>query len=207
MRDSWWLSSSCCAGRRSTVGESGIATLRLRLRAGRAATKFGNLVFDTMGHSGMRLKMKWLATAGAVGLILHAIAPAQDADLPQKAQAILAESCFGCHGPGQQMGKLRLDTDAAKVAIAGNAAGSLLIQRVKGAGGKPRMPLSGAPVSEEKIAVLERWIDAGARLPAPRKHWAFVPPVRPAVPKTTGGSVRNPIDAFVAARLEKEGLH
>ena len=44
-----------------------------------------------------------------------------------------------------------------------------------------------------------------------RTHWAFVPPKRPAVPPTrlrlaATGTVRNPIDAFVLARLEKDGL-
>src|SRR5205823_349432 len=41
--------------------------------------------------------------------------------------------------------------------------------------------------------------DQGAEYPP---HWAFVPPKRPAVPK---GSA-NPIDAFIVARLAKEGL-
>src|SRR5882757_5149428 len=40
-----------------------------------------------------------------------------------------------------------------------------------------------------------------------RNHWAFKAPVRPAVPVVKQkGWVRNPIDAFVLAKLEKEKL-
>jgi hypothetical protein len=155
----------------------------------------------------MPVKMRWLASGCVVTLALYGIAGAQDEALQRNAQAILAESCFACHGPGQQMAGLRLDTSASKVITAGNSAGSLLMQRVNGHGGKARMPLGAAPLPAEKIAVLARWIDAGGRLPAPRTHWAFTAPVRPTQPQVGDArSVRNPIDAFVVARLEKEGL-
>jgi hypothetical protein len=43
--------------------------------------------------------------------------------------------------------------------------------------------------------------------PAAKKHWAFVAPVRPELPVVKNTSwVRNPIDRFILARLEKEGL-
>ena len=38
------------------------------------------------------------------------------------------------------------------------------------------------------------------------KHWAFIAPKRPPVPKAGEGWARNAIDRFIAARLEKEGL-
>ena len=63
------------------------------------------------------------------------IASAQDEELGRKAQAIFAESCYGCHGPGQQMGNLRLDTNAAKVVTPRDSANSLLIKRINGAEG------------------------------------------------------------------------
>ena len=40
--------------------------------------------------------------------------------------------------------------------------------------------------------------------PAERRHWAFQPITKPAVPKVASAS--NPLDAFVMTRLEKEGL-
>ena len=155
----------------------------------------------------MAVKLKWVGFGCAVALAVYRTAPAQDEDLGRKAQTVFAESCYACHGPLQQLGNLRLDKDASNVVVAGKSADSLLLKRITGAGGKPRMPLGSAPLSEEKIALIARWIDAGAVLPAPRKHWAFVPPVRPAPPRAGGvGSVRNPIDAFVLARLGREGL-
>jgi len=132
---------------------------------------------------------------------------AQDDGLGRQAQAILAESCYGCHGPGQQMGDLRLDTDSRKVVTPGHSSDSLLIKRVTGADGLARMPMGAAALSADKIATLAKWIDAGAVLPAPARHWAFVPPVRPAVPSVSRGDwVRNPIDALLLARLDREGL-
>jgi hypothetical protein len=156
----------------------------------------------------MSVKIKNVALAGCAALLaLQWVAPAQDEDLGRKAQTIFAESCYACHGPGQQMGNLRLDTNASKVIVPGDSANSLLMKRITGAGGLARMPMGGAALSAEKIAAIGKWIDAGAVIPAPRRHWAFIPPVRPAIPSTgRPGWVRNPIDAFLLARLDREGL-
>jgi cytochrome c553 len=156
----------------------------------------------------MSVNLKHVVLAGCVAaLVLQWRAPAQDDALARQAQAILAESCYGCHGSGQQMAGLRLDTGAAAVVTPHHSADSLLIKRVTGTDGLPRMPMGAAALSADKIATLAKWIDAGAVLPAPGRHWAFVPPVRPAVPAVSRAAwVRNPIDAFLLARLDREGL-
>jgi len=156
----------------------------------------------------MSVNIKSVFVAGCVAaLLLQWKAPAQDDSLGRQAQAILAESCYGCHGPGQQMTGLRLDTGVAAVVTPGHSADSLLMKRVTGADGMARMPMGAPALSTDKIATLAKWIDAGAVLPAPGRHWAFVPPVRPAVPSTSrAGWVRNPIDAFLLSRLDREGL-
>src|SRR5580698_5475791 len=156
----------------------------------------------------MSVNLKNVALAGCVAaLVLQWRAPAQDDASGRQAQAILAESCYGCLGPGQQMAGLRLDTGARSVVTPGHSADSLLIKRVTGADGLARMPMGAPALSADKIATLARWVDAGAVLPAPGRHWAFVPPVRPAVPSTSRPAwVRNPIDAFLLARLDREGL-
>jgi hypothetical protein len=155
------------------------------------------------------MKFNSVALGGLVAvLMLQWMAPAQD-DLGRQAQTILAESCYGCHGAGQQMGNLRLDMNPGKVVIPGDSVNSLLMKRINGAGGLARMPLGGAPLSASKIAVIGKWIDAGAVLPAPQRHWAFVPPVRPPVPSAAAshaGWVRNPIDAFLLSRLDRESV-
>ena len=54
------------------------------------------------------------------------------------------------------------------------------------------------------MATLRAWILDGAVW---KQHWAFNPPLRPALPEVREGQwVRNPIDRFVLARLEAEGL-
>ena len=51
-----------------------------------------------------------------------------------------------------------------------------------------------------------RRLDAGARV-QDSGHWAYRAPVRPALPRVSRADwVRTPIDAFILARLEKEGL-
>jgi len=138
-------------------------------------------------------------------------------------QPILAASCYHCHGPETEMGELRLDLKQAafqggisgKVIVPGKSQESLLLQRVLGLGDKPRMPLSGSPLNPEQIALLRDWIDQGASWPEDaakgvssiRKHWAYVKLVRPEPPQVSNSPwVHNAIDAFVLARLEKEGL-
>src|SRR5205823_3333249 len=79
-----------------------------------------------------------------------------------------------------------------------------------GHGRGPRMPLGFAPLPQAEIERIRAWIDQGAvwpESPDPRKHWAWMSPVRPALPRVKKAHwTRNPIDRFVLARLEGEGL-
>jgi len=78
------------------------------------------------------------------------------------------------------------------------------------------MPYGGPPLSENDIAAIRGWIDAGAPGPdattpiaasKPLKHWAYMKPVRPQLPHVIDAAwCRNPIDNFILAKLEKEGL-
>jgi hypothetical protein len=132
---------------------------------------------------------------------------------------ILSDKCFKCHGPGIQQANLRLDLEepakrplnGGRFAILpGDSAHSLLIERVIASNPAVRMPKSqggaapGEPLTNREIALLQRWIEQGAPW---QKHWAFIPPTRPDVPKVVDANwVRNSIDAFVLHRLESEGL-
>ncbi len=133
---------------------------------------------------------------------------------------ILSDKCFQCHGPGTQMATLRFDQEeGAKHAlkdgrfaiVPGEPARSQLIARITATNPAVRMPRSqngaaaGEPLSERQIALLTRWIEQGATW---QKHWSFIPPKRPDLPKDLKDAkwVRNPIDAFVLQRLEREGL-
>ncbi len=145
---------------------------------------------------------------------------------------ILKGACIECHGPAKRGGRLRLDSRIAAVVggragpalLPGDAAASLLVQRVRGEGGEQRMPLDREALPDSQVKALEAWIAAGAPWPddakaAPpnadhaaheeAKHWAYVPPARPEVPTVSGSLAtwpRTEIDRFILARLEREGL-
>ena len=126
---------------------------------------------------------------------------------------ILSNNCFACHGPDEKQRKTRFHFDTRNGAFAkrgviepGNAAESLLIEMVTHPDPKQRMPPpeSGHTLTDTQISVLRRWIDAGAVWDT---HWAYVPATRPDPPATKrAGWTRNPIDQFILARLEREGL-
>jgi hypothetical protein len=145
-------------------------------------------------------------------------------DFAAQVQPIFETSCYACHSGLQPQAGLRLDVRSmalkggigGPIILPGNSKDSSLIHRVTGLGGLRPMPMTGPPLSAEQIAILTRWIDQGAQWPDQvaneqnagiQKHWAYVKPVRPAIPAVKNAAwVRNPIDSFVLARLEKEGL-
>ncbi len=126
---------------------------------------------------------------------------AGDVSFNRDVRPILSDACFACHGPDAAKRKagLRLDTeDGAKAVLKGE-----LWKRVS-AHGKGRMPPASMArqLTDGEKAVLKRWLDAGARW---QPHWAFIAPTRAAVPAVKG-RVESPIDHFLLARLEKDGL-
>jgi hypothetical protein len=133
-------------------------------------------------------------------------------DFERDIRPILSDNCFSCHGPDatKRMANLRLDTAdggafSRGIIVAGKAAESHLFARVSATDGK-RMPpaYSGRTLTPQQIEALRQWIDQGAKW---QKHWAFVAPVRPDIPITKeAGWAKNPIDGFVLAKLEQEGL-
>src|SRR5512145_1378945 len=91
-------------------------------------------------------------------------------DFNREVRPILSDKCFQCHGPDEKGRKagLRLDNkDAAlaKVIAAGNSGQSKLFQRVSHEKKALRMPppYSGITLTDKEIALLQRWIDEGAK--------------------------------------------
>src|SRR5262249_2673722 len=72
------------------------------------------------------------------------------------------------------------------------------------------MPARGEPLAKAQVEVIRTWINQGAVWPddvQPQKHWAYIKPVRPSLPKVKDASwPRTPVDHFILPRLEKEGL-
>ena len=135
----------------------------------------------------------------------------------QQILPILSERCFACHGPDEtsREADLRLDQrddavrsrDGSFVIRPGDPQASTLIDRITAADDDERMPPPDSgdePLTPEQIRLLRRWIEQGAPWSG---HWAWKPPQRPPVPTaSSANAVATPVDAFVLARLEKEGL-
>jgi Protein of unknown function (DUF1549)/Protein of unknown function (DUF1553)/Planctomycete cytochrome C len=153
-----------------------------------------------------------LAVKPSYAFLLLALIPAVKAQ-PADVRPIFEKSCYACHGPKLQSAGLRLDTKPEKVIVPGDAAGSILYQRIAGMGDQARMPMGGKPLDPSQIAIIKSWIDKGAEWPdattqtTSTKHWAFIPPVRAPLPKVSEAKwVRNPIDNFILAKLDAEKL-
>jgi hypothetical protein len=150
--------------------------------------------------------------------LLSATLPSQQtttggaADFVTQVLLILKNYCYGCHSGNRPVGGLRLDmrSFAMRAITPGNSKDSRIIHRIEGMDGEPQMPFGMAPLGTGQIDALKTWIDRGAPWPdtlAGDEHWSYVKPVKPALPAVQDEKwVRNPIDRFVLARLEKEGL-
>jgi mono/diheme cytochrome c family protein len=168
-------------------------------------------------------------TAFVLFITTSAIASAQPADLEKKARAILDAHCFKCHShqAGKAKGGLMLDAralmllggDKGPALVPGDAQKSLLIQSITHENEKLKMPRSAPKLSADNIALLTAWVKAGApwtdapikltiRKPGnitdeDRRYWAFQPIKAAELP---AGDESNPIDRFILARLQKEGI-
>jgi hypothetical protein len=131
---------------------------------------------------------------------------------------ILARTCFKCHGPDDRARKAKLRLDVREEALRGGRSGkpaivpgkpgeSELVRRISATDDTEVMPPPHTKTSlaDAEKQVLRRWIADGAEY---RPHWAFVAPREAPVPQIRNPKleIRNPIDAFILARLEKEGL-
>jgi hypothetical protein len=152
-------------------------------------------------------------------LVLCLLAAPGDAAFEKHVRPVLLDHCIKCHGPKKQNGGLRLDSRAALLkgggsgpaVVPGKPEDSLLIKAVRH-DGELKMPKS-KKLPAPAIDALAAWVKAGAPWPderpivsaeAWRKHWAFRPVKRLAVPGVAGG--RNPIDRFLLAAQRKKGL-
>lgn len=163
-----------------------------------------------------------LGTTGLSGEESPKPADPQRVDFIRDIKPLLSSKCYGCHGPDEQEGGLRLDLkrrllqggDSGPVICAGKSGESEIIRRVSSEDESERMPPEGEPLSEQQIALLRRWIDEGARgIPdddgrrAEVKHWSFLPVARPELPEIRDASwLRKPIDNFVLAKLESQNI-
>src|SRR5690349_7211617 len=152
----------------------------------------------------------------SAGILMPAAAGAAAVEFNRDIRPILSENCFQCHGPdkGKRKANLRLDNEADALAdrdgrpalVPGDPGRSLLYRRITAADDEERMPpsKSGKKLNARQVELLRRWIEQRAKW---QTHWSLIPPSRPPLPAVRDPSwPRNPIDHFVLARLEREGL-
>ncbi|MGZ0171781.1 MAG: PSD1 and planctomycete cytochrome C domain-containing protein [Planctomycetales bacterium] len=140
---------------------------------------------------------------------------ADDVDFNRDIRPILSDLCFTCHGPdgNTREAELRLDQESAVFAkrdtpliVRGKPLESELIRRILSTDDDERMPPPDSkkqPTAKQK-ETLRQWIEQGARWAT---HWAYVPPVKAALPKIKhDNSVLNDVDRFILRRVEAASL-
>ena len=156
-------------------------------------------------------------TVAILPLLLLAAVARAGVDFVRDVRPILSDNCFKCHGPDEGSVKSGLQlhtldrsrqpaTSGATPIVPGKPDESEVIARVTATDPDDRMPPAdtGKTLRPEHIETLRQWIAEGAQYDV---HWAFKTPRRPFLPKPTQAPwIRNPIDAFVLERLEREGL-
>ena len=166
------------------------------------------------------LRFTLAAAIAWCGIVYHGDALAQSKQtirFDQQVRPILSNHCWSCHGldEGSRQGNLRLDLrenaitagDSGEPAIVpGHPEKSQLIARIDSHDPDIQMPplVTKKPLSAEQKQILKQWIAEGAEYSG---HWAFETPKRSEPPAIVDSEwVKNPIDQFIAHRLQQEGL-
>jgi hypothetical protein len=171
--------------------------------------------------------------AGVTMWLPPALADEQDF-FKQRVQPLLEKRCYECHSHRSRelQGGLTLDSrsgwtkggESGSAIVPGKPDESLLIKAVRRASKDLQMPPN-EKLKDEEVNVLVEWVRRGAvdprespdsesgggswaeKLALRRKHWCWQPVVRPRVPAVRQHDwPSNPIDRFVLARMEAEGL-
>jgi hypothetical protein len=142
-------------------------------------------------------------------------------DFARDVQPIFAARCYECHAGARAESGFRLDQRLAGLAggdrgpaiVPGKSGESPLVKFISGGDADLTMPPEEPRLTEKEVTVIRTWIDQGADWPEEAsesrasEHWAFQAPQRPELPAVQQSAwIRNPIDAFVLSRLEKEGI-
>ena len=164
----------------------------------------------------MMLRLLTLAFFVARPAVVWAAAAPAPLEFNRDIRPILSENCFRCHGQdaAHREAKLRLDEFESATRdrhgfaaiVPGKPEESELLARLTATDPEEVMPPPDANkhVTPAQVALLRRWIAEGAPY---QKHWAFVPPERPAPPPVRATTwARTGLDPFVLARLERENL-
>jgi hypothetical protein len=137
-------------------------------------------------------------------------AAGQTIEFNRDIRPILSDHCFTCHGPDatHRQAGIRYDTADGPgwVIVPGHPEQSEIMRRITATDDEQMPPRTSGkkPITAHEADLIRQWIAQGAQY---QPFWSFIPPTRPALPVIKDVSwTRNPIDRFILARLEREGL-
>jgi hypothetical protein len=170
-----------------------------------------------MFHPTHTIVIRSLLTLVLLSFAISLVSAEDTIDFNRDIRPILSENCFHCHGPDAKSREadLRLDTSEGTTAdlgghqaiVPGDPEASEVYRRIVSDDEYELMP---PPESKRTLTPRQKdlvrdWIASGAQFAC---HWSLLKPTRPSAPDTTNDQarIRNPIDAFIARRLENSGL-
>jgi hypothetical protein len=151
-----------------------------------------------------------------IGVLCSSVCLAQAPDFESKIAPILEARCLACHDANHSSGDVSLQTreQALPVLSPGDVEASVFIQQIVGP--DHAMPKDGPPLTADEIQSLSQWIAAGALWPMERvlkdkpirdlNWWSLLPIQSHTPPANAIDEARNPVDAFLDAKLAAQGL-
>jgi len=154
----------------------------------------------------------------AIGVVFPVCVNAEPVQFQRDIAPILQSRCLSCHNERDRRGGLSLHArpamlqggESGQIVAPGDPDSSYLLDLLVPTDGQAEMPKRDAPLDLAEIEIIRRWIQAGAKWPEqvtlqPPTLWslnAIQQPQPPAITQTAANvfPIRNPIDAFVAAR-------
>ncbi len=169
------------------------------------------------GRATMRTTLTGALSLGILAYAITLTPNKKKVDFVHDVQPVFKAHCTRCHSGSDGAGGLSLDSVASilkggvsgTAVVLGKSGESVLVQRLEGKGGKAQMPMGFTALAPRDIDLVKEWIDQGCLNSATGKserHWAYVKPVKPPLPDLKSPWIKNPIDAFVLQRLQKEHL-
>ena len=169
----------------------------------------------------MLLRKRFIIFLGTIFISLvvlfYVVKPENEVDFSADVKPILNKHCISCHGGVKKTAGFSVlfesealgETQSGKPAIIpGNSNKSEFIKRLKYTDHEMRMPYKKPPLTKAEIKILTDWIDQGAKWGT---HWAYLSVNEEAIPEVASqyknqGFLSNPIDHFIAARMEEKKL-
>jgi len=134
-------------------------------------------------------------------------------DFSRDIRPIFNQNCVSCHGGVRQKNDvsfiyrdeaLGVGKSGHRTIVPGNPDASELMRRLVSNDAEDRMPYHAPVLSKQQVELIAKWIKQGAQWD---DYWAFVPPRPQTLPDVQHTNwARQPLDRFILARLEREGL-